>query len=165
MKGRSHHKTAIGYKIVTPAIFCVLYAQLLFVLVSIKHSCSFSCLLLHSVYGTFVPWELSRLRTFLPVNFRAREHNPNPSPNPNPNPGTEELSCLSAKVPLARKFRLPLHSMPLHFVHILHSGWMDEWMDSKTFYFLTFFGICSTVYLWHTDTAQKGTNLPLFWTF
>jgi len=39
--------------------------------------------------------ELSRLRTLLPVNFRAREHNP----NPNPNLGTEELSCLGAKVP------------------------------------------------------------------
>ena len=50
-----------------------------------------------------MPRELSRLRTFLPVNFRARE----PNPNPNPNPGTGELSHPGAKVPLARKFRLP----------------------------------------------------------
>jgi len=70
-------------------------------------------ILCHSaqVYGTFVPGKFSRLRTFAPVNFRAREHNPNPNPNlnpnRNPNPGTEELSCLGAKVPLARKFRLP----------------------------------------------------------
>ena len=54
------------------------------------------------VYGTFVPRELSRLRTFLPVNFRAREHNPNLNRNPNPNPGMEELSCLGAKVPASK---------------------------------------------------------------
>ena len=54
------------------------------------------------VYGTFVPRELSHLRTFLPVNFRGRE------PNPNPNPGTGKLSRLGTKVTLARKFRLPV---------------------------------------------------------
>ena len=58
-----------------------------------------------TVYGTFMPRELSCLRTFLPVNFRARE--PNPNTIPNPNPGTGELSRLGTKVPLARKFRLP----------------------------------------------------------
>ena len=52
-----------------------------------------------------MPRKLSRLRTFLPVNFRARAHNHNPNPKPNPGPG--ELSRLGAKIPLARKFRLP----------------------------------------------------------
>jgi len=73
----------------------------------------------YRVYGTCVPRELSRLRTFLPVNFRAREHNPNlnrnRNRNPNPNPVTEELSCLGAKVFLARKFRLPQYRYTVHF--------------------------------------------------
>jgi len=86
------------------------------------------------VYGTFVPRELSRLRTFLPVNVRAREHNPNPDPNLNPNPGTGELSRLGAKVPLARKFRLPFL---FFFSYLVLGYWFHRQISNTCTHVLT----------------------------